>query len=236
MDSLNKKRNRFYIISLIVLGFIVGILGIVHLRSTLTRTSATQTNLELQKIISNLDKEQSNLKKQITDLDQKIASDQEQIKNAPIQSINELKKDKAEVGLTPQEGKGAVFTLNDSSSSGSGNVEAFLIHASDLRDLVNLLWQSGAKAIAINNERIVFTTSIDCLVNTIMVNNTKLGPPYKVLVIGDQEKIQSAIDNKNNLIDFISRVKKNNLIFESEYKDKIEIPSYTSGFTFNYLN
>jgi uncharacterized protein YlxW (UPF0749 family) len=240
MANRNKRRNRLYVFGLIVLGFIIGLLGIVHLRSNAARiTDPSMPNIALQKTVSNLEQEQYDLKKQSAELEKQVSADEESLrqrKDASAGNVGKLKDVKSAAGLSIENGKGAIITLSDSQNTQSSNVQSFLIHASDLRDLVNLLWLSDAKAISINNERIVFVSSIDCLVNTILVNNTNLGPPYKVAVIGDQAKIKSYLENDNNLTDFKNRVKKNNLVFTTDYKDKVEIPAYSSSFNFNYLN
>ena len=51
--------------------------------------------------------------------------------------------------------------------------------------MLNLLWLAGAEAVSLNGERVVATTSIYCVGSTILVNDTRLSPPYEFLAIGD---------------------------------------------------
>ncbi len=55
----------------------------------------------------------------------------------------------------------------------------------DLRVLVNGLWEAGAEAIAINGQRITATSAIRSAGSAITVNYTSLIPPYRVVVLGD---------------------------------------------------
>ena len=61
----------------------------------------------------------------------------------------------------------------------------YLIHDFELRDVASLLWLAGAEAVAINDERLVASTSIYCVGSTIIVNNTRLSPPYEIRALGN---------------------------------------------------
>jgi uncharacterized protein YlxW (UPF0749 family) len=235
-----KLNHLLFVLSLIVLGFLIGLLGVVHLHSSSLRTTdPVRSNIELKEMASSLEKEQDEYKKQISDLEKTISVDQEglkEIKNVSEESIEELRKAKAEAGLLPLEGEGIFITLGDSGDISDGGVGSFLIHASDLRDLINLLWLAEARACSINNERVIFTSSIDCLVNTMMVNNTHVVSPYKISAIVNQKKINSFLEDDRYLVDLKNRITKNNLVFTVEYKKQVKIPAYSSTLLFNYLN
>jgi uncharacterized protein YlxW (UPF0749 family) len=85
-------------------------------------------------------------------------------------------------GFLPVRGSGLRVTVaDDPDGSADGRVRA-----SDLRLLVNGLWQAGAEAIAINGRRL---SNISAIVNSnisVQVNRSPLTPPYVVSAIGDQ--------------------------------------------------
>jgi uncharacterized protein YlxW (UPF0749 family) len=84
-------------------------------------------------------------------------------------------------GFVPVRGPGMRITVSDApDGSADGRVRA-----SDLRLLVNGLWQAGAEAIAINGRRL---SAISAIVNSnisVQVNRSPLTPPYVVSAIGD---------------------------------------------------
>lgn len=84
-------------------------------------------------------------------------------------------------GFLPVHGSGLRITVADNpDGSADGRVRA-----TDLRLLVNGLWQAGADAIAINGRRL---TNISAIINSnisIAVNRSPLTPPYVVSAIGD---------------------------------------------------
>lgn len=93
-------------------------------------------------------------------------------------------------GLGAMSGPGLVVSLADSDlvESPSGNVNDLLIHSQDVRAVVNALWRAGAEAIAVNGQRLVGTSAVVCVGNTLLVNGTVHSPPYVAEAIGADRK------------------------------------------------
>jgi uncharacterized protein YlxW (UPF0749 family) len=89
-------------------------------------------------------------------------------------------------GLAPMAGTGLRVTLDDSSlrQSPTGNINDLVIHSQDVQAVVNALWRAGAEAIAVNDERVVGTSAVLCVGNTLLINGTVHSPPYRVSAIG----------------------------------------------------
>ena len=79
-----------------------------------------------------------------------------------------------------------VVSLSDSDlvESPSGNVNDLVIHSEDVRAVVNALWRAGAEAMSVNGQRLVGTSAVVCVGNTLLVNGTVHSPPYVVTAIG----------------------------------------------------
>ena len=92
------------------------------------------------------------------------------------------------MGLVAAEGPGLAVTLDDSSErqSPSGNLNDLVIHSQDVQAVVNALWRSGAEALAINGQRLVGTSAVLCVGNTLLLNGTVHSPPYIVSAVGAQ--------------------------------------------------
>jgi uncharacterized protein YlxW (UPF0749 family) len=65
-----------------------------------------------------------------------------------------------------------------------GNEADYLAGAADLRTVVALLWQNGAEAISINEERITGSSAIIDIGGSVLVNAAYLTGPYDVKAIG----------------------------------------------------
>ena len=89
-------------------------------------------------------------------------------------------------GLGAVAGRGLKVTLDDSSDkqSPTGNVNDLVIHSQDVQAVVNALWRAGAEAVAINGQRLVSTSAVLCVGNTLLLNGTIHSPPYVVAGIG----------------------------------------------------
>lgn len=89
-------------------------------------------------------------------------------------------------GVVEVRGPGLSVTLDDSTltESPSGNVNDLVIHSQDVQAVVNALWRSGAEAVAINGQRLVGTSAVLCVGNTLLLNGTVHSPPYVVSAVG----------------------------------------------------
>ncbi len=127
-------------------------------------------------------------------------------------------------GLTKVAGPGVIASLDDSSSGDLS--EQAIAHAADLRDIVSLLRAVGAEAIAINGERVITTTAIDCIVNTILVNDTRLSVPFEVRAIGDADTLARALNDPAVLSDLHNRVVNEGVRFSVITDTRVELPAY----------
>jgi uncharacterized protein YlxW (UPF0749 family) len=89
-------------------------------------------------------------------------------------------------GLVPVHGPGLRVVLDDSDLriSPTGNVNDLVIHSQDIQAVVNAMWRAGAEAIAVNDERLVSTSAVLCVGNTLLLNGTVRSPPYRIAAIG----------------------------------------------------
>ena len=89
-------------------------------------------------------------------------------------------------GLRAVRGPGLRVVLDDSDKdeSPSGNVNDLVVHSQDVQAVVNALWRAGAEAVAINGQRLVGTSAVLCVGNTLLLNGTVHSPPYAVVALG----------------------------------------------------
>lgn len=130
-------------------------------------------------------------------------------------------------GLTVIDGPGVTITLSDSTITDTTDVnQSSLIHSQDVQYFVDLLKTAGAKAIAINGERIVCTTSIICTGPTIRVNNSRYPVPFVITAVCDPNTTYDILQNDSHVIFRISEGVE--IVFKKT--DKLSIPAF-SDFT-----
>lgn len=103
-----------------------------------------------------------------------------------------LQEVKARAGLAPLSGTGIIVRLYDA-EGGTGAGE--IVHDFDVRDVVNELFAAGATGIAVNNQRLVATSSIRCAGPVILVNQKPIAVnPVTIYALGDPEVLESSLD------------------------------------------
>lgn len=221
--------------TLIILGIAVGLLLTAQWKTAPQRTvNPIAPYLALKKTNQDLIKEQTDLKNEIANI-QKAIDSTTTLSRQDTASKNLVEKGKVlkeQVGLTQRQGGGVVITLDDA-PSGQGSSDN-ITHAADLRDIVNLLWKNGASAISINGERVVANTSIDCIVNTILINNTKTTAPFVITAIGDMHKLEKEVNDTNNLSDLWKRVKSDGVVFKVKTNWRVTVPAYNGSFILRF--
>jgi len=131
-------------------------------------------------------------------------------------------------GTVPVRGVGFSVSIDDSTleEAPSGNVNDLVIHSQDVQAVVNAMWSAGAEAIAINDQRLVSTSAILCVGNTLLLNGTVHSPPYVVAGVG--------VNRSQFLDDKLVRTLKNDverfsLRFSTSREETLEIPAYSGS-------
>ena len=56
--------------------------------------------------------------------------------------------------------------------------------------MVNALWSGGAEAMTLQKQRVISTTGIKCVGNTVVLHGVPYAPPYEITAIGDLDALQ----------------------------------------------
>jgi uncharacterized protein YlxW (UPF0749 family) len=189
--------------------------------------------------IGRLEAEQQELRATLAELRQEVAARQQAAaaNTDRFQALkSELDRQRLLAGLTSVQGPGVLVTLDDSEVQvpRGADPNAYIIHEYDLRDIVNLLWMAGSEAVAINNERLVSNSSVYCLGSTVMVNNTRLSPPYSIRAIGNPRVQQDYIRNPSYLKQLKEKQRIYGLRFDVEGAAVLTLPAYSGGFLVQY--
>jgi uncharacterized protein YlxW (UPF0749 family) len=216
-----------------------GLLVSVQWRTQSERNELTvRYNTPLLDAAKTLQNEQNTLKLDLArlraELDQiqASASTQSGAANDLQTRIDELKQI---AGLSERTGDGVVITLDDArGASAAKDIEKSICHNTDLTDIVNQAWRGGAESIAINDERIVGSSSIYCVGSTIMVNGTLMSPPFSVVVIGPQNELLATYDDPTQLRDIKQRRDVYGLGFRVSRAGALHVPPYRGALNVRY--
>lgn len=190
--------------------------------------------------IHRLEAEQIDLKRQISGLRSQVDASQ----SADAQSKTTLRDISSEVdhqqvaaGMTALHGPGVVAIFDDSTAHNvppNEDPAKYILHDYDLRDVLNTLWISGAEAVSLNGERIVGNTSLYCVGTTIIVNSTRLSPPYEVHAIGDPEALSAALQGSSQMEKLNQRAAIYDLPIKIEQDKDVLVAPYNGSFVYKY--
>jgi uncharacterized protein YlxW (UPF0749 family) len=77
----------------------------------------------------------------------------------------------------------------------SGFADTGRVRDRDMQRVVNGLWESGAEAVAINDQRLTSTSAIRAAGDAILVDNKPLAPPYTLRAVGPGQKLSTAFQD-----------------------------------------
>jgi uncharacterized protein YlxW (UPF0749 family) len=192
-DRKSKSRRTEGILFMILLVFI-GCFITLQIRDGIS-VAEKYSSLKLkygnyQVQLENLEKQKADLQAENTQLNEQRDALANRILNE--QGYSEMAASLAQIKalacLTGVEGAGITVTLNDSDITSNSDTNSLsVIHSQDIQYVVDLLKAAGAKAIAINGERIVGTTVIECTGPTVRVNNSRYPVPFVVTAVCDPD-------------------------------------------------
>lgn len=231
MTRLDKEAVRN--LSLLAVGLVLGLL-----LALCWRTSAWDPTIEANRqsgqmwlSVEMLEAEQRELKSTLTSLREELA--QERLEAATntdrLEALSaELQRQQTLAGLTSLRGPGVTVFLDDSEVQvpAAADPNAYIIHEHDLRDIVNVLWMAGSDAMAINDQRLVNSSSIYCVGSTVMVNDTRLSPPYVIRAIGNPRVQQDYLRNPSYLRNLKEKQDLYGLVFEVQAGSNLRLPAY----------
>jgi uncharacterized protein YlxW (UPF0749 family) len=224
----------------VITGIFIGILVTAQVKSSVPPSSFIYDELAVQKeLIKDYTDQQALLKSQIVTLRGKIEENQNNIQQtAEKNNLDTLKALKKDIGLETAKGGGVLIQLDDGvfvKRDSPENSTDSLVAASDLRDVVNLLRTAKADAIAINDQRIIATSPITSVGNTILVNNYNMLPPFNISAIGDPELIMQRLNDPSSLPELNKRVQEYKIQFSAQLKKDLVIPVYNGNFSLKFL-
>lgn len=110
-------------------------------------------------------------------------------------------------GATKVHGPGVKLVVDDAKEADQGGggpresagfSDTGRVRDRDMQRVVNGLWQSGAEAISINDQRLTALSAIRAAGDAILVDNKPLVPPYTVLAVGDGQRLSTRFQNSRD--------------------------------------
>ncbi|MFE4368474.1 DUF881 domain-containing protein [Streptomyces sp. NPDC056835] len=138
-------------------------------------------------------------------------------------------------------GQSLTVTLDDAPPNATANPgypepqpNDLVIHQQDLQAVVNALWKGGAEGIRVMDQRLISTSAVRCVGNTLILQGRVYSPPYKITAVGDQGKLRKALADAPAIQNYQLYVKAYGLGWKVDERDKETLPGYTGTVDLHY--
>ncbi len=183
------------------------------------------------------------LQNQVAGLNAQVGTLSREVSNARVDALQKLvDKLRDPAGVLPVHGPGLTVTLNDAPKSqidaanqpGGVSADELVVHQQDIQAVVNALWAGGAEAMTIQHQRVISTTGIKCVGNTVVLHGVPYSPPYQISAIGNPAALQAALDAS----DYVSAYKTFVATYQLGYlvvpSLNLDFPAYTGSTALKY--
>ena len=143
----------------------------------------------------------------------------------------------ARAGLTPVAGPAVTVTLDDAPDTVAGDDiddDLLVVHQQDIQAVVNALWRGGAEAMTIQGQRVISTTGVKCVGNTVVLHGIPYAPPYEVSAVGDIARLQAELASSPYLQIYQQYVDAYGLVYAERTEPRRELPGFEGTIDLTY--
>ncbi len=146
---------------------------------------------------------------QVTRLEQQVSAQQRVVDDLTAgrsgdpqaaQVRRDLDSLRSAAGLAPVTGRALQVRLDDAPIPDSDDPlwqtvtpDDVIVHQSDVEAVINALWRGGAEAIQVMDQRLVDSSSVQCVGNTLLLQGRVYSPPYVITAVGPVKDMRSSL-------------------------------------------
>ncbi|MDR3084054.1 MAG: DUF881 domain-containing protein, partial [Streptomyces sp.] len=138
-------------------------------------------------------------------------------------------------GTRKLKGEAVTVTLDDAPPNATAKLPGYpepqpdylVIHQQDLQAVVNALWKGGAQGIKVMDQRLISTSAVRCVGNTLILQGRVYSPPYKITAVGDPDKLQKALADSPAIQNYMVYVNVYGLGWNVTDNGTVTLPGYS---------
>ena len=101
-----------------------------------------------------------------------------------------------------------------------------VVHQQDVEAVVNALWNGGAEAMVVMDQRIVSTSAVRCVGNVLVLQGRTYSPPYRIAAVGDPDALRAALAASPEVAVYRQYVAAYGLGYEASDADDLQLPAF----------
>ena len=135
-------------------------------------------------------------------------------------------------GLTPISGSALRISLDDAPREPGAPLPSgvapddLVVHQQDVQAVVNAMWRGGATAVQVMDQRIISTSAIRCVGNTLLLQGRVYSPPFVITAIGNTSELQQALNDEPGVAVYREYVDRLNLGWDVSILNQTTIPAW----------
>ncbi|WP_171990858.1 DUF881 domain-containing protein [Streptomyces sp. JHA26] len=145
-------------------------------------------------------------------------------------------------GTQELKGEAISVTLDDAPPDATARLPGYpepqpdylVIHQQDLQAVVNALWQGGAEGIKVMDQRLISTSAVRCVGNTLILQGRVYSPPYRIQAVGDPERLKKALAESPAIQNYMVYVNVYGLGWKVEDQGTVTLPGYSGTVDLHY--
>ncbi len=104
-----------------------------------------------------------------------------------------------------------------------------VVHQQDVQAVVNALWAGGAEAMMLMDQRVISTSAVRCVGNTLILQGRVYSPPYIIQAIGDTSAMRAALRASPQVANYREYVDAFGLRYDVTSKSQASFPAYAGS-------
>ena len=135
-------------------------------------------------------------------------------------------------GLAAVTGPALTVTLDDAPPTVSADgvdADLLVVHQQDIQAVVNALWSGGAEAMTIQGQRVISTTGVKCVGNTVVLHGIPYAPPYVISAIGDLNRLHAGLTGSTAVQIYQQYVAAYGLVYRERTQQRVVFPGHTGS-------
>ena len=192
--------------------------------------------LRLSDVIQQRSDQNQQTQAALTDLQQRADALARQQGQSPADS-DLLSSLQQQAGLSAVRGPGLTVTLNDAPPGATARIPGvpepgvndLVIHQQDIQAVVNALWRGGAAGIQVMDQRLIATSAVRCVGNTLLLQGRVYSPPYVIRAVGRTAELKAAVDADPSIRNYLQYVAAYGLGWKVQENADLALPGYTGS-------
>ncbi len=146
-------------------------------------------------------------------------------------------------GLRPVRGPSVTVLLDDAPRRQDGSLpvgatpDDVVVHQQDVQAVVNALWAGGAEAMTIMGVRVITTSAVRCVGNTLLLHGRTYSPTFRITAIGNVSSMRAALDRSPGVSLFRRAARDYNLGYQTTTDPGLTtLPAYDGPTAMSYAS